>query len=113
MVISLKDAFKLAGVTIISFCAVFVCTFFISYYMDAAAIADKITDPQAQTLYDAQMATATFVSCLCGGFLGLIAVVTLAFYINLYIRRNAYALGLFKALGYPNARIACAFWCSG
>ena len=56
MVISLKDAFKLAGVTIISFCAVFVCTFFISYYMDAAAIADKITDPQAQALYDAQMA---------------------------------------------------------
>lgn len=113
MVISLKDAFKLAGVTIISFCAVFVCTFFISYYMDAAAIADKITDPQAQALYDAQMATATFVSCLCGGFLGLIAVVTLVFYINLYIRRNAYALGLFKALGYPNARIACAFWVFG
>jgi predicted lysophospholipase L1 biosynthesis ABC-type transport system permease subunit len=81
--------------------------------MDSAAIADKITDPQAQALYDAQMATATFVSCLCGGFLGLIAVVTLAFYINLYIRRNAYALGLFKALGYPNARIACAFWVFG
>ena len=53
MVISLKDAFKLAGVTIISFCAVFVCTLFLNYNLDLAGIKDQMAMEPLQSFYDA------------------------------------------------------------
>lgn len=40
MVIRLKDTAKLFGITIIACCAVFVCTLFLSYNIDLAAIKD-------------------------------------------------------------------------
>lgn len=43
MVIRLKDTAKLFGITIIACCAVFVCTLFLSYNIDLAAIKDEIT----------------------------------------------------------------------
>ena len=42
MVIRLKDTAKLFGITIIACCAVFVCTLFLSYNIDLAAIKDEI-----------------------------------------------------------------------
>ena len=63
MVIGLKDAIKLVGICIISFCAVFVCTMFLSYNIDIVAIQDKITIEQVQTFYDAQILTSKSSKC--------------------------------------------------
>ena len=42
MVIGIKDAIKLIGISIIACCAVFVCALFLSFNIDLAAIEDKI-----------------------------------------------------------------------
>ena len=112
MVISLKDGLKLFGIIIVAFCAVFVCTFFLNFYMDAVAIKDTIIEAQ-KTLYDAQLATAKFTSAISGGFLGLIAIVMIVFYEKLYIDGHLRQLGILKAMGYSNGKIALRFWVFG
>ena len=112
MVISLKDGLKLFGIIIVAFCAVFVCTFFLNFYLDACAIKDMVTAEQ-QPLYDAQIATAKFTSAISGGFLGLIAVVMIIFYIKLYIDGHMRQLGILKAMGWSNQKIALRFWVFG
>ena len=109
MIVSLKDGLKLLGIIIVVFCAVFVCTFFLNFYLDAKAIEGIIDSPETKTLYDAQMATAKFTCAISGGFLGLIAIVMLVFYIKLYIDGNASKLGVLKAFGYANKEIALRF----
>lgn len=109
MVIGFKDAVKLIGVTVITFCAVFVCTFFLNFRIDAQSIKDSITGEEAMVLYNAQMSTAKFTCAISGGFLGLIAVVMLVFYIKLYIADNSVKIGLLKAMGYSDASIALQF----
>lgn len=108
MVVSLKDSIKLIGIIIVSFCAVFVCTFFLNFYLDAIKLDGALTD-SAAILYDAQMATAKFTSAISGGFLGIIAVVMLVFYIKLYIDSHAKQLGILKAMGYSDGEIALRF----
>ena len=44
MVISLKDSLKLIGVSVVCVCAVFVCTFMLSFYIDILPLEDMITD---------------------------------------------------------------------
>lgn len=109
MIISIKDAFKLVGVTVVVFCAVFVCTFFLNFYLDALVLKDSITDSQTQILYDAQMATAQFTCAISGGFLCVIAVVMVIFYIKLYIDKHSRDLGVLKAMGYSALKIASNF----
>ena len=112
MIISFKDGLKLFGIIIVAFCAVFVCTFFLNFYMDAVAIKETVTEAQ-QTLYDAQLATARFTSAISGGFLALIAVVMIVFYEKLYIDGHLRQLGILKAMGYSNGNIALRFWVFG
>lgn len=109
MVISVKDSFKFIGITIVMFSAVFVCTFFLNFYIDAKSIENLVTSPEMQTLYNAQMATAKFTCGISGGFLGLIAAVMLVFYIKLYIDNHAKQLGILKAMGYSEWKIAVRF----
>lgn len=109
MVVSFKDALRLFGLTVTCFCAVFVCTFFLNFYLDAKSLEAQITDAQTQILYDAQMATAKITCAISGGFLGLIAVVMLIFYIKLYLDGHAKQIGVLKAIGYPNGKIALRF----
>lgn len=109
MVISLRDSLKLIGIIIVSFCAVFVCTFFLNFYLDASKLDGTITDETTLILYDAQMATAKFTCAITGGFLALIAVVMLIFYIKLYIDGHSKQLGILKAMGYSNGKIALRF----
>ena len=109
MIVSLKDSLKLIGIIIVIFCATFVCTFFLNFYIDAQAIKDLINDAETLTLYKAQMATATFTSAISGGFLAVIAIIMLAFYIKLYIDKNLNKLGILKAMGYSNLKIASSF----
>ena len=109
MIVSIKDGFKLIGITIVIFCAVFVCTFFLNFYIDAKAINGLITDPETLVLYKAQMATAKFTCAISGGVLALIAVIMLIFYIKLYIDGHANQIGVLKAMGYSEWKIAIRF----
>ena len=109
MIISIKDGFKFFGIIVVACCAVCVCTFFLNFYIDAQSIESSITDETTMALYDAQMATAKFTCAISGGFLGLIAVVMLVFYLKLYIDNNLNKIGVLKAMGYSDFSIALRF----
>ncbi len=108
MIVSIKDCFKLIGISIVCFCAVFVCTFFLNYYIDVLPLKDSISS-EIMPLYTAQLSTAKFTCSVTGGFLSVIVVIMMLFYIKLYIDNNCKTLGTFKAIGYSNYRIALSF----
>ena len=47
MVISFKSAIKLIGITIVCFCEVFVCTFFLNFYLDILPLRDSYTQEES------------------------------------------------------------------
>ncbi|MDE5897333.1 MAG: ABC transporter permease, partial [Clostridia bacterium] len=112
MTVSLKDGLKLLGVAVMSGCAVFVCTFFLNFYLDASAVRGLVAEA-VLPLYEAQLLTAKLVCCISGGCLLLVSVVLLAFYIKLYLDSHSKQLGILKAMGYGSGRIALGFWAFG
>ena len=104
MIVGIKDGLKLFGV--------FVCTFFLNYYVDCLAIKDSVP-PESVQLYDAQQLSAKITCLITGGVLALIAVFLIAFYTALFIGERSKTIGALKALGYPNGRIALGFWVFG
>ena len=108
MLVSVKDSLKFIGVAVVCFCAVFVCTFFMNYYLDVLPLGAELAE-QYKPLYDAQIATARMTCAITGGFLSVIAVVMLFFYIKLYIDGHRKEIGVFKAMGYSNTEIARGF----
>ncbi len=108
MVISAKDGLKLVGISIVCFCAVFVCTFFLNFYLDVLPLESEVGE-QSQAIYKAQLATAQMCCGVTGGVLSIIAAFLLAFYIKLYIDGHATTLGTLKALGYSERRLAVNF----
>ena len=113
MLVGIKDAAKLIGVFIITFCAVFVCTMFMNYNMDIVGIEEKIISEQMLVFYNAQVSTAKVVSWVSGGCLLLTSVIMLLFYIKHYIDSHKKELGILKAMGWANIRIAKNFWVFG
>lgn len=113
MVVGIKDGAKLAGIVIISFCAVFVCTLFMNYQADITGIEQEIVSEQAFVFYRAQVATGKMVCGLAGGCLCLTSVVMLLFFIKQYIDTHKKELGILKALGCSNLKIAGNFWVFG
>ena len=111
MLISVKDLLRLFGISIVCCCAVFVCTFMLNFYIDANSLSD--IPAELQPLYEAQLLTAKFTSAISGGFLGVIAVVMLLFYIRLFISSHSVQLGILKARGYSNIKLALKFWVFG
>lgn len=111
--IQLKDVVKLAGISIISFCAVFVCTLFLNYNMDLLKIEDQITMDIVGIFYDAQVMMGKVISAVSGLCLLLTSVVMLCFYIKHYIDVHKKELGILKALGYSGWKIAGKFWVFG
>lgn len=109
MVVSLKDSFKLFGITIMSCCAVTVCNMFLNYYLDLIAMEDLLQNEYARRFYDAQLMTAKVVCMISGGCLLATTVVMLFFYIKLYIDNHSKEIGILKALGYSDIRIAKDF----
>ena len=112
MIVSLKDSLKLIAISVICCCAVFVCTFFINYYVDAVAIKDLVAEEMFD-LYNAQLATAKISCALSGCCLALVSVFTLIFYIKLYVDGHAKQLGILKAMGYSNGQLALRFFVFG
>lgn len=108
MIISLKSAFKLVGISIVCFCAVFVCTFFLNFYLDVLPLRDEIAEPMLP-LYEAQLATAEMCCSVTGGVLALIALIMIVFYVKIYVHEHSKELGTLKALGYSANRLALHF----
>lgn len=113
MVVGIKDAAKLAGICIIACCAVFVCTLFLNYNIDIALIREQISSETVIGFYNAQVSTAKLVSSLCGFCLLATSAVMLAFYVRHYIDIHKKELGILKAIGYSNIKIARNFWVFG
>lgn len=112
MTVSIRDGLKLFGITIVVACAVFVCTFFLNFYIDALTVRDLVEE-SLLVLYEAQLLSAKITCLISGLCLLLIAVVLVAFYIKLYLDAHAKQIGILKALGLPNAKIAFGFWVFG
>ncbi len=106
--ITLKDIFKFVGIIIISACAVFVCALFLNYNIDLRGIESQITE-QTRALFDAMVTTGKVVSAVSGGCLLMTSAVMLMFYIKRFIDSHRKQLGILKALGYSNMRIARGF----
>ncbi len=113
MLIGMKDTTKLIGVSIISCCAVLVCTMFLNFYFDVQLIESEITSELSMTFYNAQVSTAKVVCLVCGGCLLITSVVMLMFYVKHYIDTHKKELGILKALGYSNLQVAKSFWVFG
>ncbi|MDR1002757.1 MAG: ABC transporter permease [Oscillospiraceae bacterium] len=113
MVINIKHTVKHFGITIITMCAVLVTTMFTNLYLDMVSAADLFTTPEQIILKDAQIATAKMVCIICGAVLMMTSVVMLVFYIRQYVDSHKKELGILKALGHSNFKIAKSFWVFG
>lgn len=113
MLIGIKDTAKLIGVSIISCCAVLVCTMFLNFYLDVQTIESEITSELSMIFYNAQVSTAKVVCFVSGGCLLITSIVMLMFYIKHYIDTHKKELGILKALGYSNLKVAKNFWVFG
>ncbi len=113
MVVGMKDALKLIGISVIACCAVFVCTLFLDYNIDIAAMKNEITTAGGVTMYNAIISTGKVVAAVSGGCLAITSVIMLLFYIKNYIDMHGKELGILKALGYSNFKIAKHFWVFG
>ncbi len=111
--IRFKDTAKLFGIAILACCAVFVCTLFLSYNIDLAAIKAEITSEAKMAMYHAQVLMGRMIAGVSGGCLIATSVVMLLFYIKNYISVHGKELGILKALGYSNLKIARYFWIFG
>ncbi len=113
MLVGIKDAAKLIGISIITCCAVLICVLFINFYFDVIVIKDEITSELALMFYDAQVSTVKVVCLVAGGCLLLTSIIMLIFYIKHYIDTHKKELGILKAMGYSNLKIAKNFWVFG
>ena len=113
MLVGIKNASKLIGISIIACCAVLVCTMFLNFYFDVRLIENEITSELSMFFYNAQVSTAKVTCLVTGGCLLLTSVVMLFFYIKHYIDTHKKELGILKALGYSNLKIAKSFWVFG
>lgn len=113
MMISIKDASKLFGISIICFCAVFVCTLFLNYHLDITALEDQLTTMDMISFYNAQKMMSKVIVLISGGCLFVTSLVMLVFYIKHYIDQHKKELGILKALGYSNVQVAKGFWVFG
>lgn len=113
MIIGIKDALKLVGISIVTCCAVFVCVMFLNYNMDLAAIKGEIVTEAGIAMYNAQVSMGKVTSLVTGGCLVITSVIILLFYVKNYIYTRGKDLGILKALGYSNFAIAKNFWIFG
>ena len=113
MIIRPRDTVKLFGILIMIVCAVFVSTLFMNSNMDMAKIKDKITDPEALVYYDTIVTSGNMTTAIAGGALLLTTVVMLVFYIKHTIDTRRADLGILKAMGVSNGKLALQFWVFG
>ena len=113
MIVSPKDVAKLLGILVMTACAVLVCSLFMNSNIDLARIKDQITDMESLIIYDMTVSSGIMTIAVTGGALGLTTLVMLFFYIKHYIDTHKPELGILKALGYSNWKVAKGFWVFG
>ena len=113
MIIGFKNSFKFIGISVISFCAVFICTLFMNYSIDFSFVEAQLVDDMAKIMFDAQLMTSKVVCGVTGGCMLLTSVVLLCFYIKNYIDNHSKELGILKALGFSDIRLAKDFFVFG
>ena len=113
MIVGVKDGFKFIGVAVVCACATFVLTFFLNYRLDALAVDAGTLSEEARALYVAQLVSAKITCAVTGGCLALIAAALTVFYVGVYIDSRAQRLGVLKALGYSDGRLAAGFLAFG
>ena len=106
--IGIKDVIKTVGIIAMMMCAVLVATLFLNFSIDLKSIGNLITEDM-RPMYDAQLMTSKVVVGVSGGCLFLTTIVTLFFYIKIYIDNHKGELGVLKALGYSNLKISSKF----
>ena len=74
MIVGIKDIVKMAAISVVSLCAVFVCALFVNYGIDIASVEALIPTPEAQMMYDAQIATSKVIVGASGGSLAFTSV---------------------------------------
>ncbi len=94
MVIGIKDLTKLFAITIVTCCAVFVCTLFLNYNIDIVGIKDRITTAQGMVMYDAQVASGKVVIGVAGRCLAITTIMLLIFYVKNDIDSHGKELGI-------------------
>ena len=109
MIVSLKDGFKLIGISIMACCAICVCNMFLNYQIDLRSIADQVEPGAPQALYDAFVSTSIVCCSCCGGCMLITSLIMLFFYIKHYIDSHSREIGILKAHGYSNFRISRGF----
>lgn len=109
MIVGYKDIFKMVGILIVSFCAVFVCALFLNYNMDLVSVEDQLVTELAKMMYEMQRNTAILVSAVSGGCLLVTTLVLLCFYVGHYIDTHKKQLGILKALGYSRMEVSGRF----
>ena len=109
MLIGVKDSLKLFGVSVICCCAVLVCMMFLNYAVDLKGIEDFVGTAEAMAFYNAQLTTAKVVIIITGLCLLASSIVTLMFHVRHFIDAHKKELGILKALGYSDIRIASNF----
>ena len=113
MIISLKDTLKLFAISIIACCAVFVCTMFLNYNIDLVSIEDQVTTQAGLSIYNAQVSMGKVTAAVTGGCLVVTSIIMILYYVKNYIDTHGKELGILKALGYSNIKIAKHFWVFG
>ena len=107
--IKLRDNKKLIGVIVLCFAAVFICTIFLNYGLDLNALENVFMDEMARMIYNGQKTMSSIIIAAAGGVMGAITVIVLLFIINRFIQENQSNMGVLKAMGYPNIKIAVSF----
>jgi hypothetical protein len=82
---------------------------FLNYYFDILAVEDLLTTPVQINFYNAQVSMAKVICLANGGCMLITSTVMLLFYIKHYIDTHRKELGILKALGYSNIKIARYF----
>ena len=113
MIVGIKDAVKLIGISIVACCAVFVCTLFLNYNIDIVAMESEIVTEAGIAMYHAQVSMGKVTAAVSGGCLAITSVIMLLFYVKNYIDTHGKELGILKAIGYSNIKIAKHFWAFG
>lgn len=109
MMIRFREGAKPIGISMIAFCAVFVCTLFLNFYTDLSAVDRQMLTDASAVFYDAQLSTAKVVAAISGGCLLATSAVLLIFYVRDSVESRKREIGLMKAFGYGNLRIAVNF----
>ena len=113
MIVRPKDTVKLLGIVMMCACAVLPCTLFLNSNIDLKRIEYLITDPEALTLYSLTLQSGYVTASVAGFALALTTIIMLFFYIKNYIDTHKSEIGILKALGYSNWKIAKGFWIFG